>query len=421
MQKTHWTIATIFIFFTLSCVSQKSTVIKDLSHEVQIYLMAKTICKQNDVALTKIKTLHEKYEIELCKTNENKGNTLINSFHSSYVSLYRKIDKMRHSTGKLTWKNMRPYFITEQKISELIIEFLSKQSYILQSDHDLEKSPYSNFTSELQSKMEQFNKIRKDVFSKFESSRINIEPQINCEDYLPELPSTPSATPSMNGSDFNTLNNILNQSKEKYNEEFQKKLPEINTIKENIRNIDNSTFIPDSIISSSNSDSLNTCKSNTTWTPKKELNSLSHLRLVDRFSISTLLRNTNSYQLSYLNSLIQVDFQWTKQISSYCSFKTDAPFSIGFDLNDEFINVQKKQKFNLMKFNSIGCTFNPSQSLGIFGDYTFFNSQFNYDWKKGIGFGVRILSKSKNNKVVTNLLCRPFNTNSIEISTGIKF
>lgn len=291
--------ALFFFYFYISAEGQQRIV--DVIKEATI---AQSQAKLNRLELKNIIKSHNRTAEILCELDENKGNTYINSFHSSYIRLLSEIgNELISSKTKLFDRNLS--FQKQNEIAKSLIDFNLSEIYKFSSDSVLYQvmvlsyGKHSRFEKATKFRLGLYNENSKNI----QKSDANIggtqEP-----DYISGLEIPHNSKPSMNGADYTIPIPKLNTSK------LQLSLPFDTTSAEStVSNIKNNT---DSLFSNSDSTGLNQCCQNfkplKSWKIEtfKEVN---HKRILDRLSASASPSFFHRSRFLFSGVLVQSNFQ----------------------------------------------------------------------------------------------------------------
>ncbi len=110
------------------CLSQQIDLPSlNFHRKIEIYFLAKGVQKKNDKVLKRIIQLADTYHQTICIQHARQGETLINSFHSDYVRLHRKVIEARKSYHQISFSNAPQISAIELQISKQINQFLAEQ------------------------------------------------------------------------------------------------------------------------------------------------------------------------------------------------------------------------------------------------------------------------------------------------------
>lgn len=412
--KTFYLSLTVTLLLSLNPIWVNAQLnIKTLNQYVQVNLMWKAMRKYNDNVLEKTKKFHQKYSVELCKKNENKGNSTINGFHSSYVNLFNEIQKIRRSTIHLGLIQSDVIFNREIEIGKLISGFLQNQKYILSTDSLPAFGFYSSFLERYSKRIDAYSQERIKALNGFSSFKGSLPNDQNLEAYLEGIEIPESNLPSMDGKQHIDISKLLMEQIGKEKESLtnqtlpELEMPEIkmelDTNYKSIQPIDSISSFP---------------KSNK---KKDQDNSLEHKRLIDRFEVTSFLKNREIERLRSVNALVQIGFNVNKRTDLVLNLSTNSPYYFQYNLREEFFTIQKRNSYSLLEMNSVGMVYKMSERLGFTAESKLSNEALKVNLLKGFMAGVRICSGAGDKRLVMNVMYTPFGNEKIEIRTGFKF
>lgn len=175
----------------------------DIAHRISLTYLGTAQQKFNNYQLRKIRVTHEKMSAALCVADEPKGNSYINTFHSSYVRMRRKVDALRGGMNGKQQMKREELYSSERQVALTIIEFEENQQYIFRSDST---QLFQHYAKQLHASSDYYKRAtahRSKVFQSLPKA----SPVMADADFVPAEPLNEVSNPTLPGEEF-TLDRI---------------------------------------------------------------------------------------------------------------------------------------------------------------------------------------------------------------------